>query len=188
MGLLKGDERGGMRCGGVRTRYNAGGSCGLADHVRGAMMSAPVEIDLPPLVRGDKLTREEFLRRWEAMPNVKFAELIGGIVYMPSPLSLGHGDRDNSVGTWLGVYAASTPGCQASNNATCLMEDDVPQPDSHLRLLADYGGQSWEEGLYSARRQSWRRRYACRARRTISTRSWAVPDSGRDRICGRIDA
>ncbi len=111
-------------------------------------MATAVEIDVPPLVAGDKLTRDEFLRRWEAMPDVKFAELIGGIVYMPSPLSFRHADRDNNVGTWLGVYAASTPGCRASDNATCLVGDDAPQPDTHLRLLASHGGQSREEGLY----------------------------------------
>ena len=114
------------------------------------MPAAPVEVDVPPLVAGDKLTRDEFLRRWEAMPGVKFAELIGGIVYMPSPLSLRHGSGDNKINTWLGVYAASTPGCEAVTNATCFMEDDAPQPDGHLRLLPAYGGQSREEGEYLA--------------------------------------
>jgi hypothetical protein len=40
---------------------------------------------LPPRM-GDQLTREEFLRRWEAHPRIKLAELIGGTVYMPSPV------------------------------------------------------------------------------------------------------
>jgi len=39
-------------------------------------LAAPVLT--PPLRDGDRLTREEFLRRWEAMPDVKRAELIGG--------------------------------------------------------------------------------------------------------------
>jgi hypothetical protein len=46
----------------------------------GEIMST-VEQEVLPLVAGDRLTRDDFLRRWEAMPNVKFAELIGGIVY-----------------------------------------------------------------------------------------------------------
>ena len=40
-----------------------------------------------PLRAGQRLAVQEFLRRWEAMPEVKFAELIDGVVYMPSPLS-----------------------------------------------------------------------------------------------------
>ena len=63
-----------------------------------------VEQEVPLLVAGDKLTRDEFLRRWEAMPKVKFAELIGGIVYMPSPLSRNHGVADCRVGWWLRAY------------------------------------------------------------------------------------
>ncbi len=35
-----------------------------------------------PLENGDRLTRQEFERRYEAMPNLKKAELIEGIVYM----------------------------------------------------------------------------------------------------------
>ncbi len=104
---------------------------------------------LPPLVAGDKLTVGEFLRRWEAMPEVKQAELIGGIVYMPSPLSWDHASMANQVSCWLGVYAAHTPGCQPGNNATWIMsEEDSPQPDLSLRILPEYGGQSQREGLF----------------------------------------
>ncbi len=110
-----------------------------------------VEREVPPLVRGDFLSRDEFLRRWEAMPHVKRAELIRGVVYMPSPLSLEHGDEEHYVGTWLGVYQAATPGCRGSHNATWLMgEDDAPQPDLSLRILPEHGGQSHMEGRYAA--------------------------------------
>src|SRR5262249_16546522 len=97
---------------------------------------------IPPLVAGDRLTREEFMRRWEAMPHLKKAELIGGVVYMPSPLRLDHGDSDSAIAVWLGVYAAYTPGCRAGSNATWHMLKDAPQPDEHLRILPEYGGQS----------------------------------------------
>jgi hypothetical protein len=30
---------------------------------------------------------DEFLSRWERMPDVKFAEFIDGVVYMPSPVT-----------------------------------------------------------------------------------------------------
>ncbi len=44
---------------------------------------------IPRLENGDKLTRREFERRYNAMPNLKKAELIEGIVYiMASPLRL----------------------------------------------------------------------------------------------------
>jgi hypothetical protein len=110
-----------------------------------------VEKDVPLLEQGDFLSRDEFLRRWEAMPHVRRAELIRGVVYMPSPLSLEHGDMDSQVGAWLGVYAASTPGCRPSNNATWLMaEDSSPQPDNTLRILPEYGGRSRVEGPYAA--------------------------------------
>jgi Uma2 family endonuclease len=112
---------------------------------------AVAEQEIPPLERGDKLSRDEFMRRWEAMPHLKRAELIGGIVYMPSPLSRSHGDFDSHVGAWLWMYSASTPGCEAGGNATWLMkEEDAPQPDCDLRILPEYGGQSRMEGEYSA--------------------------------------
>ncbi|MBM3997137.1 MAG: hypothetical protein FJ303_23750, partial [Planctomycetes bacterium] len=38
--------------------------------------------DAPPLQAGDRLTRERFLRIWKQHPEIKFAELIGGVVYM----------------------------------------------------------------------------------------------------------
>src|SRR5437868_1463641 len=64
---------------------------------------ATVEREVPPLVPGDFLSRAEFLRRWEAMPEVKRAELIKGVVYMPpSPVSGEHGDTEFLVSTWLG--------------------------------------------------------------------------------------
>jgi hypothetical protein len=41
---------------------------------------------IPPLEPGDRLTRAEFERRYEPMPQLKKAELIEGEVYMPSPV------------------------------------------------------------------------------------------------------
>lgn len=107
--------------------------------------------EVPPLVAGDFLTRDEFLRRWEALPRLARAELIGGIVYMPSPVSLQHGGTENVVATWLGVYRAATPGCDAASNATWLMgEEAAPQPDTSLHILPEYGGQSGMQGPYAS--------------------------------------
>jgi Uma2 family endonuclease len=97
---------------------------------------------IPRLAPGDKLSQKEFLRRWEAMPHVKRAELIGGFVYMPSPLSANHGNEDVKVTTWAGTYAAFTKGCRALANATWLMLGDAPQPDVALFILPEYGGRT----------------------------------------------
>ncbi len=103
----------------------------------------------PPLQSGDRLTRDEFLRRWEQHPEIKFAELLGGIVYMPSPLSRLHGVTDNTAAGWLFTYHAHTPGTEAGSNATTLMEgSETPQPDEYLRVLPEYGGRSGNDGLY----------------------------------------
>ncbi len=90
---------------------------------------ATVEETTPPLVEGQRLTREEFLRRWEAMPDLKRAELLGGVVYMPSPLSAAHGQSDGRILSLLGYYAMSTPGCNFIPNATWFLLEDAPQPD-----------------------------------------------------------
>src|SRR5436309_644069 len=103
-----------------------------------------------PLVEGQRLSRDEFLRRYEAMPQMKKAELIGGVVRMPSPVSRAHGTRDNRLSTWLGVYAAHTPGCEAAVNSTWLMLEDAPQPDCDLRILPEYGGRSHLQDRYAA--------------------------------------
>ena len=110
-----------------------------------------VEQSIPPLVAGDMLNTDEFLRRWEAMPGLKRAELIDGIVYMPSPLSWGHGISDVRVTTWLGVYAAHTPGCEPASNTTWLMSaKDAPQPDCSIRIAPECGGQSSDKGQYAS--------------------------------------
>ena len=58
---------------------------------------------VPPLEPGDRLSRAEFERRYEAMPELKKAELIEGVVYMPSPVRLRrhgrpHAHLDHLVG------------------------------------------------------------------------------------------
>lgn len=102
----------------------------------------------PPLMNGDNLSRDEFFERWDAQPRVKRAELIQGVVYMPPPVALEHGDSESAVGAWLTVYAAATPGTKSSHNATILMLGDAPQPDVHLRIVPEAGGQSRVEGDY----------------------------------------
>jgi Uma2 family endonuclease len=105
----------------------------------------------PPLREGDRLTSDEFIRRWEAMPDLKRVELIDGIVYMPSPLSYDHGDFQSALLHWLCTYEDNTPGCRAGAPTTWLMsKKDVPEPDVTLRILPEYGGRSQLEGIYIA--------------------------------------
>jgi Uma2 family endonuclease len=110
-----------------------------------------VAVQLPPVLReGDRLTSEEFLRRWEAMPELKHAELIDGVVFMASPVSLPHGVFHVRLGGWLDLYRERTPGCEACSDATWIMgASDVPQPDLAIRVLPEHGGQSSEAGGYA---------------------------------------
>ncbi len=94
------------------------------------------------LENGAHLGAAEFLRRYEAMPEVKKAELVNGIVYMASPLRLDqHGEPDSLIQAWLCNYAIATPGVKSGTNSTTrLGADDVLQPDGLLRILPECGG------------------------------------------------
>ena len=95
-------------------------------------------------MNGDKLTRHEFERRYHAMPDVKKAELLEGVVYMPSPVHYAkHGEPRARVITWLGTYVAFTPYLRVADNATVRLDNDnEPQPDVLLRLEERVGGSS----------------------------------------------
>jgi len=98
---------------------------------------------VPPLENGDHLEATEFLRRYEAMPEVKKAELIQGIVQMASPVRYDqHGKPDSLMRGWLMTYAARHAGAHSAANTTLrLGPEDVVQPDGMLfRDRADGGG------------------------------------------------
>src|SRR6202035_4701033 len=105
-----------------------------------SFMSAPVLTSAgpttPPLQNGDHLTRDEFERRYDAMPGLKKAELIEGVVYMPSPVrAIEHGSPHTAIVTWLGVYWAQTPGTRACTDASVRLDlDNEPQPDGLLMI------------------------------------------------------
>ena len=114
-------------------------------------MSISAPVSPPPLREGDRLTADEFLRRWEAMPDLEHVELLDGIVYMPSPISDNHEQPHDVLDRWLILYDESTPGCVRGLPATWRMSGrDVPEPDLTLRVLPEYGGQSRLEGKYRA--------------------------------------
>ena len=109
----------------------------------------PKATTLPPLVAGQRLDRATFHERYEAMPPKTRAELIGGIVHMPSPLSLDHGDENSPVVYWLMHYQCFTRGVKTTINASTFLDDQAePQPDVSLRILHEFGGQTHYEGDY----------------------------------------
>ena len=74
-------------------------------------LAEPPAVGTIPLESGDRLTRAEFERRYEAMPHLKKAELIEGVVYVPSPIRLGLHSRPHlHMAGWLATYEARTPG------------------------------------------------------------------------------
>ena len=97
-----------------------------------------------PLENGDRLTRAEFERRYDAMPELNKAELIEGEVYMPSPVRYEqHGHPHTRLVTWLGNYETDTPGVEAGDNASIRLDlDNEPQPDAFLIIRPERGGQA----------------------------------------------
>lgn len=84
----------------------------------------------PPLDSGDRLTRTEFEHRYAARPDIKKAELIEGVVYVPLPVSLQHGEPHSDIIAWVGTYRAATPGIRIADNTSLRLDvDNEPQPD-----------------------------------------------------------
>lgn len=95
------------------------------------------------LHNGDSMTQTEFHRAYEAMPESYRAELLGGVVYEPSPLGYDHGTSDSRLLCLLEHYAAQTPGVRCASGATVILgKKDEVQPDALLRIQPEYGGQS----------------------------------------------
>lgn len=106
--------------------------------------AAPPLDGFVPLENGDRLTRCEFERRYTARPDIRKAELIEGVVHVPSPVrARGHAGPVGVMTTWLVTYGASTPGVSVLVDATVRLDrDNEPQPDVLLRMDSEAGGQS----------------------------------------------
>lgn len=113
----------------------------VAERVVPSTRPAP---DVPPLENGDQLTRDEFERRWETMPNLKKAELIEGTVYMAAALShdFHSAPHFDLIGV-LAMYRLATPGVVGGDNGSVRLDfKNMPQPDIYLMILPQHGGQA----------------------------------------------
>ena len=117
----------------------------MAHHVTQSLADKEPSPELiPPLEPGDQLTRPEFERRYEAMPQHIKAELLEGVVHMPSPVRYRrHGRPHAQLMGWLIQYEAGTPGVEAADNSTARLDlDNEPQPDAVLLIDPARGGQA----------------------------------------------
>ena len=107
---------------------------------------------LPPLIAGQRLDQPTFHERYEAMPPETRAELVGGVVYMPSPMRDDHGEegfRSSPAGY---STTAQDAGCRRgrATSPSKLLTRGEPQPDSLLYIAPELGGQSTidEDGYF----------------------------------------
>ena len=101
----------------------------------------------PRLQPGDHLTLAEFERRYEAMPDLKKAELVEGIVHMPSPISDRHAGPHAILAGWALTYAAAAPAVAVLDNATVTLDaNNEVQPDVLLRRTANGASTVSEKG------------------------------------------
>jgi hypothetical protein len=115
----------------------------VTPHAEGVMTDHDAMPSLPPLVEGQWLDQPTFHARYEAMPPGTRAELIDGVVYMPSPVGPDHGIAHVPVIVWLDYYAEQTTGLQVMDNATAVLgRKSEPQPDALLRILPEFGGRT----------------------------------------------
>jgi len=104
----------------------------------------------PVLESGDRLSRAEFHRRYEARPDLKRAELIGGVVYVPSPTRFTwHDAQLPNMLTWARIYASQHSGVRSGGSATIYLDaTSEVQPDAFLFRLdaSGPGARETEEG------------------------------------------
>jgi Uma2 family endonuclease len=117
----------------------------MLDHTPNRFMTPqPLPLAIPPLENGDRLLRPEFERRYNALPNLKKAELIEGIVYMPAALRFkSHADPHTNLIGWLWSYKIATPGLELGIEPTVRLDlENEPQPDAALFISEATGGQT----------------------------------------------
>ena len=92
---------------------------------------------------GDCLTQKEFHAIYSKMPKHVRAELIGGIVYVASPMKRRHGMNQTALGGVILAYEAATPGTESGTSVTVILDqENEQQPDICLRILPEFGGRT----------------------------------------------
>lgn len=103
----------------------------------------------PRLETGDHLDQPTFHRLYEAMRDDVRAELIEGVVIVPSPTRHDHSSIGSLLNGWLVIYRLATPGVDSLDNGTVLLPPTAePQPDSAMIIKPEWGGQTRLEGGY----------------------------------------
>ena len=109
-------------------------------------LERPTNAGLPSLVNGQRIDQATFHARYEAMPRGTRAELINGVVFMPSPVGPLHGRATVPALVWLSYYEENTPGVEVlENTSNALGPKSEPQPDATLRILTECGGRTRAE-------------------------------------------
>lgn len=95
-----------------------------------------------PLRDGERLSQTEFHRRYASLPHINKAQLIEGIVYMPSPVRFTqHGQPQSDLSAWLVWYKINTPGTNTGTNCTLILDErNEVQPDAMMFWLPEFGG------------------------------------------------
>lgn len=92
---------------------------------------------------GDDMSQPEFHAIYCRMPEDFHAELIAGRVYLASPMKYEHGVNTTPIAGLIALYETNTPGVSSSAGATVILgNDDEPEPDLMLRVLAENGGRT----------------------------------------------
>ena len=110
---------------------------------RNAVRTSAAHVRGPLLQSGFHLSRSEFHRRYQQLPEDLKAELIEGVVLMGSPVSRIHAEATRIISGWLFTYTTATPGVLGLDNGTVLLDrENEVQPDALLLLEASRGGQT----------------------------------------------
>lgn len=95
------------------------------------------------LVDGARMDQKTFHALYLLTPPGFEAELIGGVVYVASPVSRRHSKPHAALVHWLMTYEAATPGVEGLDDGTAVLGDESePQPDAALLIRPEFGGQS----------------------------------------------
>jgi Uma2 family endonuclease len=103
------------------------------------------------LESGDRLTREEFHRRYLERPDIKKAELVEGVVYVASPVRYDrHAQPHFMIVGWLAGYVGLHPSVlPGGDNATVYLDGiNEVQPDAFLWRPDEPGGPRQTEDGY----------------------------------------